>query len=467
MEYQNKAAARESFTDLIRKKPNLEALADSQVMQGLNTFQGLALEYALHKLERAQQEGYLSTAYNRSSILALAEDRQYLPRKPTPSKGQLKVENKGSTLIGTPAHFALVSEDQRYYITDDAVSVVAGGSSLVGLTQVRKHTIDFVVEKEQPFLEFELGRSISKNIHKFRVFVDIGSGFEEWKPSVRFRNARDSKVFDEFYSHTDQVGIRFGNNVFGLIPKKDSKIKVELWLTDADTKLMPNQTLTAIDTTGVELAEFTTATVIQGGISGESTDELRRNAMYYPLYDENHVWGDDYAFFIKRHFPQVIWCKIWGEAEQEKMDGRLDLRNHNKIFFCCYAPNEPDIGTKIKPFMEKHIPQLNRRYESVPVDEQKFKVTIAGKVKRSVVLSDAIKLINDKLWNNYHKDSRTRRVKCLERDLYRICNSLNIFEELEDIHITITGTSEPANLKQMVFIDYNATVLDLSYNRGY
>lgn len=467
MEYQNKAAARASFTDIIRKKPSLEALADSQVLQGLNTFQGLALEYALHKLERAQQEGYLSTAYNRSSILALAEDRQYLPRKPTPSIGQLKVDNKSGSTIGTPAHFALVSEDQRYYMTVDAVSALSGGTAQVGITQVRKHEISFTIEKEQPFIELELGRSISKSIHKFRVFIDMGTGYEEWKPSARFRNARDAKVFDEFYSHTDQVGIRFGNNVFGLIPKKDSKVKVELWLTDADTKLMPNQTLTAVDSRGVELVEFTTATVIQGGVAGESTEELRRNAMYYPLYDENHVWDDDYAFFIKRHFPQVIWCKIWGEAEQEKMDGELNLRNHNKIFFCCYAPNDPDIGTKIKPFMEQHIPQLNRRYESVPVDKKSFTVTITGKIKRSVVLSDAVKLINDKLWNNYHKNSRSRRVKCLDRDLYRICNSLNVFEELEDIDITVTGTSEPQNLKQMVFIDYDSTVLNLSYNKGY
>ena len=89
----NKAEARASFTDIIRKKPVLEPLADSQVMQGVNTFQNLALEYALHKLERARQEGYLSTAYNRSSILALAEDRQYSPRKAAPSRGQIRIRS--------------------------------------------------------------------------------------------------------------------------------------------------------------------------------------------------------------------------------------------------------------------------------------------------------------------------------------------------------------------------------------
>ena len=159
----------------------------------------------------------------------------------------------------------------------------------------------------------------------------------------------------------------------------------------------------------------------------------------------------------------MIWCNIWGEAEQEKMDGQLDLRNNNKIFFCVYAPDEPNIKDSIKPFMEENIPQLNRRYQPVEVIEKTFIVTIEGKVKRSVMLSDAIKLIKDKLWNNYHANSRNRRQKALKRDLYRICNSLNVFESLEDIDITITGTAEPENLTQMVFIDFDNTVINLSY----
>lgn len=139
----NKAEARASFTDIIRKKPVLEPLADSQVMQGINTFQNLALEYAVHKLERASQEGYLSTAYNRGSILALAEDRQYLPRKAAPSRGQIRILNKQNRDRSVMAYFPIVSEDQVYYMVNESVRVAAGGEVVVDGCQVKRHELSF------------------------------------------------------------------------------------------------------------------------------------------------------------------------------------------------------------------------------------------------------------------------------------------------------------------------------------
>ncbi|MCC8380448.1 hypothetical protein [Xenorhabdus sp. PB30.3] len=460
---ENKTKAIASFTDIIRKKPALEALADSQVLQGINTFQNLALEYALHKLERANQEGYLSTAYNRSSILALAEDRQYLPRKATPSRGKVRIINKLNHECSVMAHYPIVSEDQVYYMINESVLIPANNEVIVDGRQIKLQELNFLVEKEQPFLEFEFGREISINLHKFRVLVDMGSGYEEWQPTTRFRNSRMEKVFDEFYSHTDQVGIRFGNNIFGLIPTKDSKIKIELWLTDGDTKLMPNQTLTPVD--DAEGIEFETASLFTGGLPREKTDELRRNALYYPLYDNNHVWDDDYLFFIKQHFPEVIWGHIWGETEQEKIDGKMKLENVNKIFVCVYAPNNPNIGTEIEAYMLENIPQFNRHYQNVPVEALSFTVQITGKLLRSVNLSEAQRLISDALWKNYGKDTVNRKPKALKRDLYRIMNNLNIFESEDDIYIEMAGNFEPENLKQMIYIDLDATMkqLNISY----
>ncbi|EOW9480323.1 lipopolysaccharide biosynthesis protein BplA [Vibrio cholerae] len=453
----NKDEARASFIDIIRKKPVLEPLADSQVLQGINVFQNLTLEYALHALERANQEGYLSTAYNRSSILALAEDRSYLPRKATPSRGKIKITNKGQRDRSVLAQFPVVSEDQVYYMVNDSVRVAAGSEVVVDGCQLRLQELTFTVEKEKPFIEFELGRAISVNIHNFKVFVDMGSGFEEWKPTNRFRNAKADKVFDEFYSHTDQVGIRFGNNIFGLIPRKDSTVKVQLWLTDGDTKLMPKQVLTPVDDNFDDL-EFETASVFTGGTAREDTEELRRNALYYPLYDDNHVWDDDYLFFIKQHFPEVIWGNVWGEAEQEKMDGELRFENVNKIFLCVYAPDNPAIGAEIEAYMTKNIPQFNRRYQNVPVDARTFTAKITGKLLRSVTITDARKLISDALWNSYGKDTRKRKAKALKRDLYRLMNNLNIFESEDDIEIEIVGHAEPDSLKQMIYIDLEASM---------
>ncbi|WFQ78113.1 hypothetical protein PXH59_00250 (plasmid) [Xenorhabdus sp. SF857] len=442
---ENKAEAIASFSDIVRKKPTLEALADSQVLQGINTFQNLALEYALHKLERANQEGYLSTAYNRSSILALAEDRQYLPRKATPSRGKIRIINKINQQYSTTSYYPIVSEDQVYYMINESFLVPANSEILVDGCQIKRQELHFVVEKEQPFLEFEFGRGISTNLHKFRVFVDMGSGYEEWQSTTRFRNSSMEKVFDEFYSHTDQVGVRFGNNIFGLIPTKNSKIKIEVWLTDGDTKLMPNQTLTPVN--DVEGVEFETASLFTGGTSREKTDELRRNALYSPLYDNNHVWDDDYLFFIKQHFPEVIWGHVWGEAEQERMDGKMRLENVNKIFVCVYAPDNSNIGPEIENYMTDNIPQFNRRYQNVPVEALSFTIQITGKLLRNVTLAEAQRVISDTLWNNYGKDAANKKSKALKRDLYRMMNNLNIFESEDDIYIEMAGNFEPKKPK--------------------
>lgn len=461
----NKPDAYAAFIDIIRNKKTIEPLADSQVLSGINTFQNLAIEHALHKLERAQQEGYLSTAYKRSSLLALAEDRQYLPRKAAPSYGQIRIRNKSDRARSVMSDLPLASDDQVFYIIDESVRVDVGEEVVISGKQLKKEEKTFFIDDELPFIEFELGRQSSVNLHSFNVFVDSGSGFQPWYRTNRFRNASESQnVFDEFYSHTDQVGIRFGNNVFGKIPPSGSEVRVEMWLTQGDVKLMPNQPLTPAED-GYEGIEFETASVFTSGQPREDTNELRRNALYYSLYDDNHVWNDDYLFFIRRHFPAVIWGNVWGEEEQEKMDGEMRLENVNKIFICLYAPDNPNIGEQVEAYMRENIPQFNRRYQHVPVEEHAFVAEISGKLKRSVSLGDATKLIREKLIESYGKNTRYRKRKALKRDLYRLMNGLKVFESEDDIYINLKGMNEPETLKQMVYIDIDETLmrLDLDY----
>ncbi|SKA52968.1 lipopolysaccharide biosynthesis protein BplA [Photobacterium toruni] len=465
MDYQNKQAARASFTDILKTKPSLEPLADSQVMQGVNIFQGLALEFALNKLERARQEGYSSTALNRGSILALAEGKQYIPRKPLPSRGPISIENKSEYPSGLPAHYPLISENQVHYMLVDAVAIDSHTTKITDVIQVEKLSLYFTIEQEKPFIEFLFGREISRQTHQFNVFVDQGDGYyKEWVIAPRFRNVngRDA-VFDEFYSHTDQIGIRFGNNIFGLIPKANSKVKVDLWLTKADIKLMPKQPLTPLYPENADdKLEFVTIGGIIGGTEAESTEEIKVNSLYYELYDDNHVFDDDYSFFIKRHYPGVLWCKVWGESEQEEMEGRMDEQWVNRVFVALYSPTDPNIAQKVEKTLKTVIPQLNRRYSLMPPEEVSFIAKIEGKIKRDIMLSDARKAIIKVLSDNYHKNSVNRKEKALKRDLYRSMNNLNIFASEDDIYIELVGTTEPQNLKQMVSIDFDASLAFLN-----
>ena len=244
------AGSYEEFIEILKSKPELAPLIDGQVMQGLNIFQNLALEYALNRVERARQEGYLSTALNRSSILALSEDRQYIPRKATASKGLMRIINKTGHMVGLPVNTQAVTTSQVSYLTDDAVEVPANGEAVIAVSQIRPDSATFTVTEEKPFAEFMLDSAISKNIASLRVYVDMGQGFVEWEKSVMFRNTSEqSRVYDEIYSHTDQVGVRFGNGEYGVIPPHNSIIRVDMMLTEGFTELMPNQKLMPVDPT--------------------------------------------------------------------------------------------------------------------------------------------------------------------------------------------------------------------------
>ncbi|EKQ3696064.1 lipopolysaccharide biosynthesis protein BplA [Vibrio vulnificus] len=455
--YANKIESRESFTDIVRKTPSIAPLADSQVLQGINTFQGLAIEYALHSVERAKQDSFISTALNRSSILAGAEDRQYLPRKVTPSRGPFSVTNGTECDLSITADTILYSEDQTPFSVESSIVVRAGETVEGVLIQRYSHEETFHVENTQAFYECMLDKKISAKAYALSVFVKEPNSdvYERWTYKQKFMNCTPTdKAFDEFYSHLDQTGIRFGNGVFGAIPIKGSEVKLVVWLSDGAVTLMPKQPLIS-DKEELEELKFETSGVISGGAQRESTEELRRNALYYPLYDHSLVWESDYVFYINRHFPTLSFLKVWGEAEQEAMDGK-NVDNVNAIFICAYDSVDEHISQKIATHLKKMAPEYNRKFTPVSVRLKKFSVSISAKVSQEITLSEATSQVMERLKVNYHANSKSRKDRPLIRDVYKILNSLGFFVSEEDIDVSFSGEYEPERLSDLVCIDLEA-----------
>lgn len=161
-------------------------------------------------MERARQEAFIATALNRSSLLAHGEDREYLPRKPTPSRGRVRITNSGDASVTLLRGRELVSDTQLPFTVEESVIIPPHESATVGVVQRGKTTLLHTIDQEKPFYEILFGRDISHTIMSMGVAVDEGSGFEKWTYERLFENAyADSCVFDEFYHVTDQIGIRF------------------------------------------------------------------------------------------------------------------------------------------------------------------------------------------------------------------------------------------------------------------
>ena len=451
----SKEEAITQFKQILSGKTSWVRLAKSQFVNMLSIFQSWALRDALWKIERTQQEFFLSTALNDSSVLAHAEDREYIPRKATPSSGLMRIANNGTAAVAPPANTAFVSEAQLDYLLETAISIPAGGYVDVKLSQLKyaaPRTIS--VSDEMPFIEVTFSKEDTAKLSRFQVLVDG----EPWEYARLFQNSvSTSEVYDEFFAHNGQFGIRFGNGIFGKIPTLNSVVTIESWHTEGATVLLANNTLhlaqDILDFAGAPAdLTITTLDAITGGDAMEAIEEMRVNLHYWPRYNDKLVWRDDYAFFARQHVPGITWFECWGEQQQEAQSG-FNVQNINKIFLTGYAPDNANLDADILAAFSS-IPLLNRKFDWVAPVFSTFTVAITGKVVRSANMATAIAAIWATLNENYGKDSKTRKDAVELSDIYEIIKKTGFFDATGTFyHITITGVTTPTQLQEMVHLD--------------
>ena len=463
-----KEEAIQKFKDILLVKQAWRTLSKSQFVNHLAVFTSWALREALWKIERTFQEYFLSTALNEASVLAHVEDREYLPRKRTPSSGSGTITNNGAGIVYLPVYQSLSSDADLDYVIDRALTLSPGQTATVEFMQMAKQEIIHTVTEEKPFYEILFEKELTDKIHDITVQVNEGYGYEAWECARLFQNAnKDDHVYDEFYTHAGLTGVRFGNDYIGTILPVGTSVKIELWITDGETYLAEAQPLYPVgevfDSLGQEasLAALTTEAVTDGQ-DKESVSEMRQNLQYWPIYNEKLVWRDDYIFFIKRAVSDILWIKVWGEEEAEAIHGpRFEFIN--KIFVSAYAEDRPNLETEVMSALaDVHI--LNRKFEWTAPIFSTFHLTITGKVVRTAIISDVQAAIIEALADNYGKDSPDRMSEVLVKDFYRIINATGFFAATAAyFEVSHAGTIEPTELNEMVHIDMDATTITLSY----
>lgn len=458
------------FKEILSAKSSWKLLAKSQFIKHLAIFMSWCLRSALWAVERVYQEFFLSTALNDASVLAHAEDREYLPEKRNYSSGTVTITNGGSASLSLPINTPFVSDAGAEYVTAAAVVIPAGESAIIECRQLSKEIITETVSEEKSFYEITVDAETTKKINSYTVSVDTtgeGDEYEEWEYRRLFQNSyTDEKIYDEFYDHKGQFGIRFGNDYMGTIPPVGSLIKIELWLTEGDTTLAAGQELFVsgeiLDYDG-NAATLTavTATAITGGNESETIEEMRSNLHYWPVYNEKLVWKDDYVFFIKRKISDILWIKVWGEEEAEAAYG-ANVLYINKIFVSAYANRTGLEEEVIDRFEELSI--FNRKFQWVEPSLSTFDVSITGKVARTKTISTVQSDLSDALVANYGKNSSTRKTDVLMKDIYDIINATEHFTNTGAyFEVTCTGKMAPTDLNELIHINEAGITISLSY----
>jgi len=465
------------FKEILATKNSWKALGKSQFINHLAVFMSWCLRSALWAVERARQEFFLSTALNDSSVMSFAEDREYIPRKKTPSTGSVTITNNGPLPIFLPSGQVMSSETGTDYSTDAAITIAAAGTGTVDVTQKSILEVVHTVTEEKSFYEIlfdedldaDLTAENAAKICDFDVYVDLGEGdgYEEWTYSRLFQNSYGGDhAYDEFYSHAGKMGVRFGNEYVGTVLPASALVKLTLYLTEGDITLASGQPLylvgEVLDSAGLaaDLA-MVTAEAITDGQDAEGIPEMQQNLRYWPIYNEKLVWRDDYIFFIKRSVANILWIKVWGEEEAEAAYG-ADVLYINKIFISAYATDRADLDDEIMARLDE-VEILNRKFEWVAPEFSTFHLTVTGKVPSSVVITDAQSAIEDALEANYGKDSAARKDIVLVKDFYRIINGTGYFDGMGAyFEVTVAGTTEATGLNEMVHIDMTTTTVTLT-----
>jgi len=162
----------EKFNGQLQANSWWRKFTNSQFIQMMAVFGAQIIYAAQTTAERGLTEGFISTATKRSSILAAAEDRNYLGHLITPSWGSVKITNKTDEVIQLPIYAEFLSNAQLPYVTTDVVIIPAGGSVVVNDVRQMEHVnVSSAIDAEAPFYTVMLPRDITEETVSMDVFV--------------------------------------------------------------------------------------------------------------------------------------------------------------------------------------------------------------------------------------------------------------------------------------------------------
>lgn len=475
----NIQALQDKFNGLLQANSWWRKFTNSQFIQMMAVFGAQIIYAAQSTAERGLTEGFISTATKRSSILAAAEDRNYIGHLITPSWGSVKITNKTDQDIQLPVYAEFLSLAQLPYVTTDVIYIPAGKSVIVNdVRQMEYVNVSTTIEAESAFYTVMLPRDITEEAVSLDVFVTENENKTLWENNPLFRLSRGtSKHYVMVYKPSEQLGVRFGDGAIGKMPETGSKVDLDVWCSRGDTTLTQGQKLMPAGNIAdmSSKIEVVTMTPITGGSGFESTEETRNRAQYYVAYDEQVVWGGDYKYFLNRKVPGMSWISAWGEKEREQSTGVKSLANINTIFFCGHKPGytQAELEELIMTAVLSIPNELNKTFRYVRTQEEPFTVSINAVAKKNVIISDARNELQKLLEAQFGRDATTfgdsyqsdvaagkQFAQVQIKDLWRAIEELGLFISYD---VQTHDLKTAVQLNDFIYLDVASSTIEINY----
>ncbi len=453
----------EEFESVLATSTWWKRAIGSQFVSFLSLFIAQVIKRITTVTSRSLQESFLSSASKRSSILAGAEDRGYVGLKISPSTGTATVTNTSDERYTLGANSTLLSTAQLDYIIVEAIDLKAGESAEVTVKQLWLESVETTVTVQQDWLSVLLTKDVTASTYQLDVYVDD----EQWEKTYKFRNADDSsQVYMEYYKATEQLGVRFGNNETGKSPEVDSVIRLDAWCTEGVTTLLDGQALTFSDDNedANDYLTVVTSSSIVGGAAGATTEEIRAGALYSETYDEQLAWDGDYKQFIKTQVGGLIWLSVWGEAEQEELDGAKNLANINTIFISAYSSSKDDdqLEEEILALFEDRE-AFNESYEYVVKTDLPYTVTITGITLSTGDPESTQTQLANELEDAYGADASDKSSRVTINELYAFIEDLTSDLDIVEFQITVADLPSSVPVNSYSYLDIDNSTITFSY----
>uniref|UniRef100_A0A7M2QP83 Baseplate n=1 Tax=feces metagenome TaxID=1861841 RepID=A0A7M2QP83_9ZZZZ len=468
-----KASVQAEFEALVENDSFWSRFVGSQFVSMLALFITQIIYRCYQYADAALAEGFISTATRRSSILAAAETNGYVGSKPSPSTGPVEITASSPDAPGSiPQYTTFISDDQYPYMTMSECKFTEDGKATVEVAQLEIQEVTYTVTAAKPFLEVVISKELTAVCHKMEVFVKIDGTNTLWQPSTMFRLANNnSEIYVEFYKPSEQLGVRFGDGQIGKIPPEGSTITLRIWCTNGDITLVAGQTLTPVDD-AAELANYIsvkTMAPITNGTDAETTEITRNRAQYYLAYDNQVVWGGDYTYFLIRNIPGMTWVTAWGEREQEKLDGALNVKNINNIFISGWHPQktQEELEAMVMDAFSTVPNKLNKVFTYTPVNPLPFRVELTGVISPSLTTATVLSELRAALEERFGRDSTSfdprsvgEYILIKKKDLWAYIESLGYFH---DFSLEFADWHESNGLFDFVYLDVENSIFDIDY----
>lgn len=468
-----KASVQAEFEALVENDSFWSRFVGSQFVSMLALFITQIIYRCYQYADAALAEGFISTATRRSSILAAAETNGYVGSKPSPSTGPVEITALSPGAPGSiPQYTTFISDDQYPYMTMSECKFTEDGKATVEVAQLEIQELTYTVTAAKPFLEVVISKELTAVCHKMEVFVKIDGTNTLWQPSTMFRLANNnSEIYVEFYKPSEQLGVRFGDGQIGKIPPEGATITLRIWCTNGDITLVAGQTLTPVDD-AAELANYIsvkTMAPITNGTDAETTEVTRNRAQYYLAYDNQVVWGGDYTYFLIRNIPGMTWVTAWGEREQEKLDGALNVKNINNIFISGWHPQktQEELEALVMDAFSTVPNQLNKVFTYTSVNKLPFRVELTGVISPSLTTATVLSELRAALEGRFGRDSTSFDPKSVgeyilikKKDLWAYIEGLGYFH---DFSLEFADWHESNGLFDFVYLDVENSIFDIDY----